>query len=966
MSNDDDARSRRWFLRGGLGVTAGAITATLPRGASALTEAPVVEPEAPAPAPPKAPAPVSSLTVSAEVNGSAASFEAGADTLALDVLRDQLGLTSCKRSCGHGACGACTVHLDGVPVTTCMLPATSLEGRSVTTLEAWGTDASHPVQRAFLAEDALQCGFCTPGFVVEAIAFYDDWRSRGIDGEPTAAQVADALEGHLCRCGAYPAITRAVQRACRGDFETDGGPRPRVDGPAKVTGRARYTVDVALPNQAEAVIVRSLAAAGSFDGADLAAAEAVPGYLGAHLLTPVGGTIRYAGQELVMVAGATREAAVQAARAVSAKITVRDHVIDPARAVEPDAPLVYPDRPPVKEVENASEGPVFPAPWRGNLRGPLGALSFDPLGTNARLGGARKELGAGEPDDAGTVGRCEDGRVLAQRVFHAHVQAHTALEPHAAVASWEGERLTVHLSTQAVFDMAADLAEHFDVPAADVQVLAEYVGGGFGAKCTVGPEILGVVALARELKRPVRVALDRQEELTVGGLRPGAALHASLVTKANGDLGALMLEAYNDSGAAIGTNLGFLWRIMYPGAPRILRDYGVITHTPPAAPFRGPGGPAAFYALESLVDMAAEASDVDPITLRAGWDPNPFRQELYGKARASAHWGRRTPAGSDSGRYKRGVGLAIGSWLQFVMPRTEVAVEAGPDGVTVSTAAQDMGQGARTVLANTAAEVFGLDPHDVRVRLGDSRLPRGPASNGSRTTNSIVPAAQEAARDVADDLLAFARSKWSLQGAAVNRDGIQHDGGTLPWAEVFASAPVTSSIGKRRPDRGGYFLGPVAATSVGRVISASVQLAEVEVDSWTGVTKVIGWWGGFGVGRLHAPALARSQALGGIVQGISYTLYEDRRLDPKTGRLLTAGLEDYRIAGIGDIPDIELVFADHPLPKVRGGGVGIGEIVTVAAPGAIANAVHNATGWRPGRLPLRPDLVLAGLKGGVA
>ena len=196
-----------------------------------------------------------------EINGEQREIDADGVESAVELIRDGLGLTGTKLVCGGGVCGACTVHLDGRPVASCLLPPSALDGRALTTVEGLGHAApgqpGHPVQRALMAHDGLQCGFCTPGFVMAASAFHDRWRVAHAGERPSREQVAAGLAGHLCRCGAYEGITAAVQAACAGEFDEPGGASPRVEAAAKVTGAARYTVDVTVPGMLHGVIVRS-------------------------------------------------------------------------------------------------------------------------------------------------------------------------------------------------------------------------------------------------------------------------------------------------------------------------------------------------------------------------------------------------------------------------------------------------------------------------------------------------------------------------------------------------------------------------------------------------------------------------------------------------------------------------------------------------------------------------------------
>jgi xanthine dehydrogenase YagR molybdenum-binding subunit len=861
------------------------------------------------------------MELTTTVNDEARVVEVDGTESAVDVVRDGLGLTGTKLVCGSGVCGACTMLVDGEPVLGCLTPVTRLRDAAVTTVEGIADgDELHPVQRAFAHHDALQCGYCTPGFVVDAVAFHDRWRADHGTTEPGRQAIAEALTGHLCRCGSYEGVYRAVAAACRGEHDVDGGTVERVEAPAKVTGAAVYTTDVALPGMLHAVIRRSDLAAGVVG--PISFPHAV---LGIEVLDE-DRRVRWAGQPIAVVAAESLAEARREARELTVPFTPERFVLDPAEAVRPGAPLVYATRADRKEAPTAGEGSAMPAPWDGNSHGP----SRTPfLGTVAK----RRIRAA----------RSEGRRGLVDLEFHTAAQLHTAFEPHACVADWsDPQYLRVWLSTQGVGAMRLEIADHFDLDPTHVEVVAEHVGGGFGAKLGLTTEAIGAIELSRLSRRPVRLVLDRHEELTGTGNRPGSRSRVSLLVDDDTQaIRALTVDTDSHAGIAVGNSVAALAMLVYDRTPRLARDVDVVTNAPPGAPFRGPGGPTIAWALEQTVDEAAHRFGRDPIDLRAQWDGNPKRQALYRWASALPTWQGRPATGSQTGRYRRGVGVAAANWMYFVDPDCEVVVRVEAGRLVVSTAVQDMGTGSRTVLARAVAGVFGVDPTAVDVRLGraHSGATHGPASGGSRTTVSLWSTAVEAATSLR------ARIGIDLGGAP---DG-------------------ASASAKRGGDRG---LRAVPVTmggiQVGRGFSAAVHVSEVEVDTRTGRTRVLRVHGGIAVGRIHAPVLARSQCEGSVIQGIGLALYENQVLDPHTGLTLTANLEDYRIPQLGDTPEIDIHFHEEGWDRVPGGGVGLGEVATISPAASVGNAIFNATGWRPLTLPVRPDRVLEGLRTEVA
>ncbi|MFL6142814.1 MAG: molybdopterin-dependent oxidoreductase [Labedaea sp.] len=902
-----------------------------------------------------------------EVNGEWCEVAAEPDDTAVELLRDRLGLTGTKLVCGSGACGACTVGLDGEPVVSCLLPVSALEGRSVSTVEGL-SGSGHPVLRAFVAHAALQCGFCTPGFVVEAVAFHDRWRAAQGTAVPTDEQVAAELAGHLCRCGAYREIQAAVRDACAGRFDAAGPAGPRHEGRAKVSGRARYTVDVVHDGQLEGVVLRSPHPHARIVGVDLSGALSMPGVVAAVSLLDGAGIVRYVGQEVAAVAATDRRTAHAALDRIVVDYDVLPAVIGMAAARAAGAALVY--EPDDRNPPSAGEQPDPSVTWSGNVRGPDALYALRPQRAARLIGKARR---GGDP-------------LLVEGVYQTSAQLHTAFEPHAAVARFLDDTLEVHISTQAVCGVAAKIAARFGLSSDRVRVLAEHVGGGFGAKLDLSPETVAAVSLAQQAGAPVRVVLDRAEELSATGYRPPARMELSLLANRRGRLVALRLRSHADAGIAIANSIAGPARWIYPARAKELLDYDVVTNKAPGCYFRAPGGPVLSFALEQAVDEAARRLGRDPIELRRRWDSHRARQRLYRWAARLPAW-RERDALARTGRFRRGVGVAAATWFYMHNTDCEVALSVAHGQLTVATAVQDMGTGSRSVLAATVAAVFGLRPADVEVRLGDSTLPRGPQSGGSQTTATIAPAALAAAEQLKSALLAPTVARLSLTGARCTTEGIRYTGGCLSWPEVLAGAPPVRVTGGRPEDnrlRGwlaprplteagrpgvnlARMLRSTTTTRLGRGETGAVHVVEVEVDTRLGRTRVLRAHCGHAVGRLAVPVLAAAQAHGGIIQGIGYALYEQRELDPDTGRVLSAGLEDYRIPGIGDVPEIDLHFDPGGFAHVPGGGVGLAEVTTIPVAAAIANAVYDATGVRQYHLPILPERLLASLtSGGVA
>jgi xanthine dehydrogenase YagR molybdenum-binding subunit len=879
------------------------------------------------------------------VNGQTQQVDEQLHDRLVDGLRVGVRLTGTKESCSTGACGACTVMADGVAVLSCLFPTKAAAGRTIETIEGLGP-ALHPIQRALMAHDGLQCGFCTPGVVMQGVAFYRRWRAARGTAAPTREDVNDAMAGHLCRCGAYVGIVAAITRACAGDFDGDTDPpSPRHDAKYKVTGAAKYTVDVYPDGVLEGAILRSVHAHALVHSIDSQRALAAPGVRAVISMLGDGAgpwQVRYVGQEIAAIAAVSAKAALEALHLIEVAIEPLPAAIGMDGARADGAPSVYQLGGPRSPSE--SELPLVPGPYHHNQHGPFFFFSHHPFRAAAALEAARLTRNRG----------------LFESTWRTQGQCHTPLEPHAAVAEWTGsDQLTVHLSTQACADMATDIAERYGLAPGAVTVLAPHVGGAFGSKSDLTPEAIAAIDLARRASAPVRVVLERTEEFTVGGYRPGVEVRSAVLGDDTGRIHAISMHAFADGGVAVGSTVAGLCRFPLSKVDKVLLDYDVVSHGAPAKPFRGPGGPAACWALERSLAGLCDRLGVDWSALRRNNSTSPAHDRLFDWVDSLDPWRNRERLRVSTGTVRRGIGLSFGAWGYFVQPQCGVDVSSAPNGLTIATASQDIGTGTRSVLADAVAGVFGVPPTTIHVHLGHSTLVRGPVSNGSRTMTSVRPAALQASMQLRDRLVVWARQSLGLKDVHAEPGALVHAGGRMSWDAVFAQAPPEGVRAVRRPDRRPYLL-PFALNQfeVGQGIPASIHIVEAEVDIATGHIRVPRLWAAFSVGHIAAPVLATSQAYGGAIQGLGYALYEERVIDLVTGAPLTVSLDDYKLPGIGDVPDMQVEFLEGGFEYVDGGGVGIGEITTIGVSAAVGNAVAHATGWQPTDLPLMPDRVL--------
>jgi xanthine dehydrogenase YagR molybdenum-binding subunit len=728
-----------------------------------------------------------------------------------------------------------------------------------------------------------------------------------------------------------------------------GKPTARYDGPQKVSGRGKYTADIQLPGMLYARMVDASIPHGRITSIDTSAAEHVPGVKAVHVIEHTFGlaelrdpkqelpskypVIRYAGQPIAGVAATSPQIAADAAALVKVTYDTMPFVVDKQDARDPDAPEVFP-------------GPADEAGSAGGGGGPKNVAQVGNV-----HGPQQKKVGDVEQGFA-------EADAVVESEYFTQVQTHSALETHGFVVDWKPEEVTVYASTQGTASVRDEFAAVFNLPKSQVRVITEYMGGGFGAKFGAGNE--GVVAahLSRKASAPVKLMLDRKQEHIVCN-RPDSHQKLKIGAKKDGTLTAIALTSYGTAGVGTGAGTAGPATNMYKCPNLLTEEYDVFINAGPGAAFRAPGHPQGCFAFEQAIDELAAKLNMDPLALRDKIDDNPARRVERTVIRDRTDWKNRRPAGSDRGPVKRGMGIAQSVWYRFVDMDSSCEVRVSRDGsVELMSSVQDLGTGTKTLLAIVVAEEFGIPPSEVVIRIGDTRYPIGPNSGGSVTAGSITPAVRNAAWQAKQKLFAAAAPKLqtTLDNLVVrgNKVVLKNEESRSFTIKQLAAKIPTSEISAR------VTRGPEYAKE--RIIYGGVDYVELAVDTETGRVHIEKVFGAHDCGRPINPLGVISQINGGMLQGISYALFEERVMDRKQGYMLNANLENYKILGAREVPEIQVELVENYIAQSSTDAAGIGEsagIITMAA--AIGNAFYNATGVRMRKIPMTPANVLGAL-----
>lgn len=729
-----------------------------------------------------------------------------------------------------------------------------------------------------------------------------------------------------------------------------GKPVDRIDGRLKVTGAAKYAAEFRLPDLVHAVLVQSTIAAGSITGFELREAQGMPGVLA--IITPdnagkltspkniqqavaapllQGRDIVYNGQHVAVVVAQGLDQALAAAARVKVSYSGGE------AATSMDALL----------------GQAYvPKSFRGGARSP--------------------DSSRGDPN-----GAFDGAAVKLDATYVTPIEHHNPMEPHATIAAWDGDKLTVWTSTQGISGAQDTLAGQFGLDKSDVRVICPYVGGGFGSKGNTWPPATLAALAARQVKRPVKLVLTRAQMFTSNGYRPRTVQKLKLASGTDGTLVSIRHDGISSMSQPI---LGefvepvALATEMLYACPNVAVTHRLVGLNAPLPTYmRAPGEASGVYALESAMDEMAVALKMDPIEFRlrnyAETDPHegkPFASKAlracYEQGARAFGWERRPaePRSMRDGNTLVGWGFATSTYPTN-RRQAEARVRLNRDGgVVVQSGSQDLGTGTYTVMSQVAADTLGVPFGRIRVELGDSALPRAPVSGGSTTAASVAPAVQAAClamvEKIKDLALADPRGPWRGQP----RDALQVRDGLL--VGPGRQAPVASVLGAGGPP----FLEVTAKAGPGderkeySMHAFGAQFAEVRVDQDLGEIRVSRFVGAFDGGRILNAKTARSQLIGGITYGIGMALLEETLVDGETGRIVNMNVSEYLMPVNADVPDIQTIIVPNDERTSNPLGVkGIGELPMVGVAAAVANAVYHATGVRVRKVPIRVEDVLA-------
>ncbi|HYM22884.1 MAG TPA: xanthine dehydrogenase family protein molybdopterin-binding subunit, partial [Vicinamibacterales bacterium] len=656
-------------------------------------------------------------------------------------------------------------------------------------------------------------------------------------------------------------------------------PVKRLDGPDKVSGRAKYTYDINRPGMIYGRMIRSPYPHARITSIDLSAAQKAPGVKAALEYRKAGDEVFYQGDPVAAVAADTEERARDAARLVRVRWEPLPHVSNETLAMNADA-----------------------AKWNSGQ-------------ANTRPG-QRSETG---DLDAGF----KQAAHVVEQTYSTHVITHVCLETHGTVCEWDGDKLTAWVTTQGVHQCAQGYAQTLGIPQANVRVITQYMGGGCGSK--FAPDAQGIICakLAKLANAPVKLMLDRKEEHLDTGNRPSAFAHIKAGVSSDGKLTAFDGTSWGTGGAGATSGFPLPYLYQFPNRKRVHTD--VYINAGQQRAMRAPGHPQGCYLTEILMDELADRVKMDPVEFRLKnappLAPNAQYQKYFAEGAKRFGWDKRHPTGDTTrGPIKTGMGVSAHLW-GGAGRGSQAHVDINPDGsVVVKCGTQDIGTGTRTLVAMVAAETMGLPVSAITPQIGDTMYPFSGGSGGSTTAASVTPAIRVTCTDALDQLLARVAPQLGAQPADLAAEGGRivvkaNPSKSLAWKDAC------KLIGTEPISVNGQWQDGLSGSG-----TSGVQFAEVTVDIETGIVRIKRILAIQDCGLIVDRLTAESQVYGGVIAAINFALFEDRILDRVTGQMVNPNMEMYLLAGMSDVPQIEVDLRNMP----ERGVIGIGEPPTVS------------------------------------
>lgn len=690
---------------------------------------------------------------------------------------------------------------------------------------------------------------------------------------------------------------------------------PRVDGPDKVTGRAVYTHDVRVPGMAFGQVLRCPHPWAKIRKLDLEASKQVPGVFGVVALESE--EVKWIGRPIAAVAADTPEHAEDGVRAIVVEYDVQRFAITPEQSMAADAPKIAGNR------------------------------------DNVRVHETEGDLSAVES----ALAECD---AVVEGAWRIPVQHHACLETHGVVVDYRGgDSATIYASTQGTFTIPGEAARKLKLNGSQVTAVVEHMGGGFGGKFGLGLEGDAACRLSKELSRPVHMLFDRTTEFLAGGNRAGGVHVLKAGAKKSGELHAFVGRVERHGGVGPGSNQKQPY--IYRPKNSFVELKSVLTNTDSSRAMRAPGHPQMSFAMEGIMDDLAYAIGMDPLEFRVRNVAENRRVTYERQLRLCADligWNEhahRTAPNRTNDEIKVGIGFALATWGGGGGPECKVEVRIGADGsVEVLSGTQDLGTGTRTYVTAIVAEELGLEMSQVTAKIGRSSYGAANASGGSTTTASLAPAVKHAAWNARKQLAEKVGVLLGVDPVNLRCVGGRIEDSTNPGSNWIGFKDACATIGGAGLSAQGEWQSQLAASGVG-----GAQAAKVQVDTLTGEINVLHMVGVQDCGLVMNRLATRSQLNGGMIQALSYGLFEERVVDPDLGLVLNANFEDYKIAGCKEIGLVQSVLDDADTRGV----IGMAEPAVVPGQSAIANAIMNACGARLREMPLTSDKLLMELRG---